>query len=70
MLDETMRRRRLPGEGDGNLDAGPLKGVKVPLPVLRDDYFASMQWNPTTGNVSKARANELGMGELLAGYTD
>jgi aldehyde:ferredoxin oxidoreductase len=61
---------RMLGEGDGLLDAGPLRGVRVKLPVLRDDYYASMHWNTTTGNVSKARATELGMTELLAGYTD
>ncbi|HEY5949554.1 MAG TPA: aldehyde ferredoxin oxidoreductase family protein [Kofleriaceae bacterium] len=61
---------RMLGEGDGNLDAGPLKGVRVPLPVLRDDYYSAMQWNKTSGNVSKARADELGMGELLQGYTE
>jgi len=61
---------RMLGEGDGNLDAGPLKGIKVPLPVLRDDYYTSMHWSTTTGHVSKARAKELGMAELLEGYTE
>ncbi|NVB84537.1 MAG: aldehyde ferredoxin oxidoreductase family protein [Kofleriaceae bacterium] len=61
---------RMLGEQDGNLDAGPLKGVRVPLPVLRDDYYSSMQWNKTTGNVSKARATELGMADLLEGFTE
>jgi hypothetical protein len=36
--------------------------------VLRDDYYASMQWDKTTGNLSRARAQELGMAELLEGY--
>jgi hypothetical protein len=58
------------GEGDGLLTAGPLKGVRVPLPVLRDDYYKSMSWNPTSGHVSKTRATELGMGELLEGFTE
>jgi aldehyde:ferredoxin oxidoreductase len=61
---------RMLGEGDGLLDAGPLRGVRVPLPVLRDDYYGEMQWNKTTGHVSKARAEELGMGELLSGFTE
>jgi len=61
---------RMLGEGDGNLSAGPLKGVRVPLPVLRDDYYASMQWNKQTGRVSKARAEELGMTALLGEYVD
>jgi aldehyde:ferredoxin oxidoreductase len=61
---------RMLGEGDGNLPAGPLKGVRVPLPMLKDDYFASMQWNKATGHVSKARATELGMADLLEGYTE
>jgi aldehyde:ferredoxin oxidoreductase len=62
--------RRMLGEGDGQLDAGPLKGVKVALPVLKDDYFASMQWNRTTGHLAKSRATELGMADLLDGYTE
>jgi aldehyde:ferredoxin oxidoreductase len=61
---------RLLGEGDGLLDAGPLRGVRVPLPMLRDDYHTAMQWNKTTGTVSKARAQELGMAELLEGFTE
>ena len=62
--------RRMLGEGDGNLDAGPLKGVRVPLPVLKDDYYQHMHWNPTTGHLAQARAAELGMSDLLAGYTE
>jgi aldehyde:ferredoxin oxidoreductase len=61
---------RMLGEGDGNLPAGPLKGVRVPLPVLRDDYYAHMQWNKDSGRISKAHAAELGMTELLAEYVD
>jgi hypothetical protein len=58
------------GEGDGNLAGGPLKGVRVPLPVLRDDYYTAMHWNKDSGHISGARAAELGMSDLLAGYTD
>jgi aldehyde:ferredoxin oxidoreductase len=61
---------RMLGEGDGNLDAGPLKGVRVPLPVLRDDYYTAMHWNKTTGHVSRQRAEQLGIAELLQGYTE
>jgi len=61
---------RMLGEGDGNLSAGPLKGVRVPLLMLRDDYYSSMSWNTKTGHVSKAKAKELGMDELLAGFTE
>jgi aldehyde:ferredoxin oxidoreductase len=59
---------RLLGEGDGNLTAGPLKGVRVPLPVLRDDYHAAMQWSPDSGRLSRTRARELGIEQLLDGY--
>ncbi|MBE7449636.1 MAG: aldehyde ferredoxin oxidoreductase family protein [Kofleriaceae bacterium] len=59
---------RMMGEGDGHLDAGPLKGVRVPLPVLRDDYFTAMRWDPTSGRVSRQRAAELGLSELLGEY--
>jgi hypothetical protein len=58
------------GEGDGQLDAGPLKGIRVPLPMLRDDYYKSMQWNTSTGHLARARATELGMAELLDGYLE
>jgi aldehyde:ferredoxin oxidoreductase len=61
---------RMLGEGDGNLSAGPLKGVRVPLPVLKDDYFAAMTWNKDTGHISRARATELGIADLLEGYMD
>jgi aldehyde:ferredoxin oxidoreductase len=61
---------RMLGEADGLLEAGPLKGVRVPLPVLKDDYYSAMHWNKTTGHVSRARAVELGMAELLEGYVE
>ena len=61
---------RMLGEGDGNLPSGPLKGVRVPLPMLKDDYYTAMRWNRTTGHVSRARASELGMADLLEGYTE
>jgi aldehyde:ferredoxin oxidoreductase len=61
--------QRMLGEGDGNLPAGPLRGVRVPLPVLRDDYYSAMAWDGATGHVSKARAEQLGMTDILAGFT-
>ena len=61
---------RMMGEGDGNLPSGPLKGVRVPLPMLRDDYYTAMHWNTQSGALSAARATELGMAELLTGYTE
>ena len=61
---------RLLGEGDGNLTAGPLKGVRVPLPVLRDDYYRAMRWNDQTGKLARSRARELGIEPLLEGYLE
>src|SRR5262245_17103078 len=61
---------RMLGEGDGNLDGGPLKGVTVPLAVLKDDYYRAMGWNPTNGHLRRARAEELGIATLLEGYLD
>ena len=61
---------RMLGEGDGHLDAGPLKGVRVPLPVLRDDYHDAMKWNRESGRLGAARARELGIDGLLDGYLD
>ncbi len=61
---------RMLGEGDGNLSAGPLRGVHVPLLELRRDYYAAMHWNPETGRLSQERAGELGIAELLEGQLD
>jgi aldehyde:ferredoxin oxidoreductase len=61
---------RMVGEGDGLVAAGPLKGIRVPLPMLRDDYFTAMHWNPQTGHLSRQRARELGNEELLDGYIE
>jgi aldehyde:ferredoxin oxidoreductase len=59
---------RMLGEGDGNLTSGPLKGVKVPLLELRRDYYLAMKWDVDTGRVSRVRAEELGIAELLEDY--
>lgn len=59
---------RMLGEGDGNLPAGPLAGITVPLVRLRKDYFDAMKWDTDTGHLSKARAKELGLDDLLEGY--
>ncbi|HTM20086.1 MAG TPA: aldehyde ferredoxin oxidoreductase family protein [Kofleriaceae bacterium] len=61
---------RMLGEGDGNLPAGPLRGVTVPLIELRRDYHGAMKWNPDTGKLSRARAVELGIDGLLEGHLD
>ena len=59
---------RMMGEGDGNLPAGPLKGVRVPLPLLRDEYHDAMHWDRASGKLTRARARELGIDDLLDGY--
>jgi aldehyde:ferredoxin oxidoreductase len=61
---------RMLGEGDGLLTEGPLKGVRVPLLQLRDDYFDAMGWSRSTGLLSKQRAEKLGLTELLSGYVE
>ncbi len=61
---------RMMGEGDGLLRSGPLKGVRVPLPALRDDYFHHMHWNPETGRLARRRADELGLTALLDGWVE
>jgi aldehyde:ferredoxin oxidoreductase len=61
---------RMMGEGDGHLTQGPLRGVRVPLLQLRDDYYGAMGWNPATGRLRRERAEQLGLTELLAGYVD
>ncbi|MCG8423765.1 MAG: aldehyde ferredoxin oxidoreductase family protein [Proteobacteria bacterium] len=66
--DDFKPHPRMLGQGDGNLRAGPLKGVKVPLLELRRDYFAAMQWDPQSGHLARSRAEELGISNLLDGY--
>jgi aldehyde:ferredoxin oxidoreductase len=61
---------RMLGDGDGNLPAGPLKGVRVPLTVLRDDYHDAMRWNRDSGRLARSRARELGIDDLLDGFLD
>lgn len=61
---------RMLGEGDGNLQSGPLKGVKVPLESLKADYYRAMHWDPSTGNLSRAHADALGLTTLLEGHLD
>jgi aldehyde:ferredoxin oxidoreductase len=69
-LDDYKVHPRLLGQGDGKLSQGPLAGVEVPLLELRRDYYDAMQWNPETGHLARARAQELGMTETLDGYLD
>jgi aldehyde:ferredoxin oxidoreductase len=61
---------RMLGQGDGNLSDGPLAGITVPLPELKGDYYRAMGWNPETGHLSRSRAEQLGIGQLLAEYID
>lgn len=59
---------RMMGHGDGKLPKGPLKNVTVPLPELKRAYYQAMSWDPETGRLSRARAEELGLVELLDGW--
>ena len=59
---------RMMGEGDGLLKEGPLAGITVPLIQLRTDYYNAMHWNTDTGHLTRARADELGLTELLGDY--
>jgi aldehyde:ferredoxin oxidoreductase len=61
---------RMFGQGDGKLDAGPLRDVVVPIEQLRKDYWGAMSWSPATGRLSRARAAELGIAGLLEGYLE
>ena len=56
---------RMKGEGDGLLEAGPLAGVRAPLEQLKRDYYQAMDWDSDTGRLSRGRAEQLGMAELL-----
>jgi aldehyde:ferredoxin oxidoreductase len=68
--DDFQPHPRMQGEGDGNLKTGPLKGVRVPLQQLKDDYYRAMHWNLRTGHLAPERAEALGMTALLAGFLD
>jgi aldehyde:ferredoxin oxidoreductase len=59
---------RMMGLGDGKLDAGPLRGVSVPLIDMRRDYFTAMGWDPATGVLTRDRAKALGLETLLEGH--
>jgi len=67
---DVMPHPRMMGEGDGLLTEGPLKGVRVPLLQLRNDYYDAMGWNQLTGRLRRERADALGLTELLADYVD
>lgn len=60
---------RIFGEGDGRLSSGPLRDITVPIEALRKDYYRAQRQDPETGRVSAARAAELGIDDLLEGYT-
>lgn len=61
---------RIFGQADGKLTEGPLRDVVVPIEALRKDFRNAMTWNHDTGKMSKARAQELGIDELLEGHLD
>ncbi|HZR84465.1 MAG TPA: aldehyde ferredoxin oxidoreductase family protein [Candidatus Binatia bacterium] len=67
---EFQPHPRMLGEGDGNLTTGPLKGVKVPIVELKNDYYRAMGWNPESGRLAKSRADALGMTDLLGTWVD
>jgi len=60
--------KRMMGRGDGHLAEGPLRDISVPIERLKKDYQKAMTWNPASGKLSKVRAAELGIDDLLEGY--
>ena len=68
--DDFVAPPRIFGQGDGRLAFGPLRDITVPIENLRQDYYASMRWNPGTGKLSAVRAKDLGIDGLLEGYLD
>lgn len=55
----------LPPKLQEPLTHGPLKGVPVDFAVLRKAYYEAMNWDPETGEPSKERLQELGLGEII-----
>jgi len=37
---------------------------------LRGDYYGAMGWNAKTGKLARARAEKLGIADLLEGWLD
>jgi aldehyde:ferredoxin oxidoreductase len=68
--DDFKPPPRMFGQADGLLDAGPVKGIVVPIDQLRRDYYGAMGWNPSTGKIARARAEKLGIDGLLAGVIE
>jgi aldehyde:ferredoxin oxidoreductase len=58
---------RMMGRGDGLLEAGPLAGITVPLEQLKRDYYDAMHWDAGSGRLARARAEQLGIADLLQG---
>lgn len=65
---DFMPHRRMSGDGDGQMKAGPLKGITVPLLSLKHDYYRAMHWDPQSGLLSRQRAEALGIDQLLGEY--
>ena len=42
--------------------------MRVPLKMLKNDYYAAMEWDASTGRLSKRRAEQLGLSEILGEY--
>jgi aldehyde:ferredoxin oxidoreductase len=66
--DDFVPHPRMMGHGDGLLDAGPLAGVTVPLDRLKRDYYDAMHWDAGSGRLARARAEQLGIAELLGDW--
>ena len=66
--DDFKPHPRMLGQGDGLLDAGPLKDIQVPLEQLRGDYYDAMSWDRSNGKLAAARAQQLQIDDLLQGH--
>ncbi|MDO8491513.1 MAG: aldehyde ferredoxin oxidoreductase family protein [Dehalococcoidia bacterium] len=57
---------QVPGRVSGKtpMAAGPLAGRSVDMETLAKDYYASMDWDVTTGKPSKKKLEELGMHDI------
>ncbi len=53
----------LPDRACGNppLEAGPMRGIKLDIKSLQDDFLSSMDWDVNTGAPTKVKLNDLGL---------
>lgn len=50
--------------GNPPLESGPLKGVRIDLELMMDEYFKEMDWDRESGKPSRKKLQELGLEDI------